>query len=146
MGVIKDFLCWLSGVGPGVAFALWCGDDLVATAHADALNAAKAANAAAAPCNCPEAEPPLAGRFVTVNQVVTIGAMGTGGDFARCPMGSQPIFGSCTADQLNPIRNLTVQQAGFYLNAPLDWYCFFRNNEMFSVTVRASVTCLKSPP
>ncbi len=58
----------------------------------------------------------------------------TGGQGAVCPAGSQIISGSCTTDFINPIREVTLQQSGFYDNGAGGWYCRFRNNEATPVS------------
>jgi hypothetical protein len=124
---------------------LSCGDNLSVKANADAaIDALKAPDAAT--CDCPAAEPPLAGRFVVVSQTRTIPANDFNISSVVCPGGSQLISGSCTQDLINPYRNLTLQQSGFFENTPNEWDCWFRNNEPFPVTIRSSAICLKSTP
>jgi hypothetical protein len=131
------------GVACGVVFALSCGDNLSVKPAADAaVDAFKVPDAAPA-CDCPATEPPIAARFIVVNNTRTIPANGFSGQGAVCPMGSQPIFGSCTTDQLTPTRNMSLQQSGYYAISPREWTCFFRNNEDVPVTLRVSITCLK---
>jgi hypothetical protein len=144
MHVARSILLLMTGAGSGVAFVLSCGDNLSGRVDA-AVDAPKAPDAAPI-CDCPAAEPPLAGRFVVVSNTRTLAAMGIGGNSALCPEGSQLISGSCTQDLVNPVPNLTLQQSGFYAISPREWSCDFRNNEPFPVTIRASATCLMLAP
>jgi hypothetical protein len=145
MHIARSILLLMTGAVSGIAFVLSCGDNLNGKASADAAIDAHAPDAAPI-CDCPAAEPPLAGRFVVVSQTRTIAAMATGGSTASCPEGSQLISGSCTQDQVNPVPNLTVRESGFFEVGPREWLCNFRNNEPFPVTIRASVICLKPAP
>jgi hypothetical protein len=133
---------WLFGVGSGIAFVLSCGDNLSVKTDADVvIDTAKAPDAAPI-CDCPVVEPPLAGRWIVVSQTRMIDPNGYSLNATTCPMGSQIVFGSCTMDQLNPIRNVTLEQAGFFGFSPRDWACFFHNNENTPVTFRTSAICL----
>jgi hypothetical protein len=145
MHVARSILLLMTGTASGIAFVLSCGDNLGAKANADAaVDAPKAPDAPN--CDCPEAEPPLAGRFVVVSNTQTIPANAFLGQAAACPVGSQLISGSCTQDLPNPFRNLTLLQSGFYEIPPRSWFCWFRNNEPFPVTIRASAICLNPAP
>jgi hypothetical protein len=145
MHVARSVLLLMTGATSGVAFVLSCGDNLSLKASADAaIDAPKALDAPT--CDCPPAEPPLAGRFVVVSNTRTIAANAFSGQSASCPEGSQVISGSCTQDLLNPIPNLTLRSSGFFEGFERDWFCEFRNNEPFPVTIRVSVICLKSTP
>jgi hypothetical protein len=146
MHVARSILLLITGATSGIAFVLSCGDNLSGKANADAAVDAPKAPDAAPVCDCPAAEPPLAGRFMTLHETQTIGPNGLLGWSARCPTGSQLISGSCTQDQLNPGWRLTLEQSGFYREDPNEWWCMFRNNETRDVTFRVSVTCLKPAP
>ena len=123
---------------------LSCGDNwhLGADAAVDTSDPIDAAPA----CACPAAEPPLADRFVVVNQFAIAASNDIGYQGARCPDGSLLISGSCTTDQLNPVRNVTLQQTGIFDAPPSAWNCSFRNNDPTPVTIRVSVYCLKPAP
>lgn len=137
---------WMVGVSSGIATVLSCGDNLSVKADPDAaIDAAKAPDAAPPACDCPAAEPPLAGRFIVFHNTRTIPANDHNTTAAVCPMGSQPLFGSCTTDQLTPFRNVRLREVGFSQDYPREWGCLFDNNEGVPVTIRASVTCLKPP-
>jgi len=151
MQIARSILLWLSGTVSGIGLVLSCGDNLNVRADAStAVDAPKVIDAVPAcdcpACDCPAAEPPLAGRFVTISNTSTIAAGGLSAESAGCPMGSQPISGSCTQNLLNPYRHLTLEQSGFHEAYPTEWWCWFRNNESTPVTIRASIICLKPAP
>jgi hypothetical protein len=129
---ITSFLVPLiAGIFAGIGLVLSCGDN-------------SPSNADAAMCDCPAAEPPISGRIMIIDQIQTIGPNARGGQGAGCPQGALRLTGSCTTADLNPNRNVTLEQSGFY-NAIDDrrgWTCFFRNNEATDVTIKASVVCL----
>ncbi|MGN6108361.1 MAG: hypothetical protein ACTHU0_24860 [Kofleriaceae bacterium] len=81
-----------------------------------------------------------------MSNTTVIPANDTGSQSAGCPSGSQVISGSCTTEMLNPVRDVTLQQSGFYDNTPAGWGCFFKNNESTPVTIKASVVCLRPAP
>jgi len=141
MFIIRSALLLLSGAMAGIAFTLSCGDNLHVEA---AIDAPKATDDAARACDCPPAEPPLTGRFEVISDTRTIAGNGFSAISALCPAGSQLISGSCTQNLLNPGRDITLQQSGFFVNPPREWFCMFRNNEPSAVTVRVSAICLKS--
>ena len=143
MHVARSILLLMTGAASGIAFVLSCGDNLSVKANADAAVAVPQTPV----CDCPAAEPPLAGRFVTIHNTQIIGPNSSLNQTASCPAGSQLISGSCTKDELNPGRRLTLEQSGFYRDFPNVWWCFFRNNEpQEPVTIRVTVTCLKPAP
>ena len=142
MHIVRSFFLLMTGAASSIAFVLSCGDNLSLKASADAAVDAPKAPDAAPICDCPPAERPLAGRFLTISLTSTIAPNSLGGQGALCPGGSQLISGSCTQDRLNPYQHLTLEQSGFYEISPLEWVCSFRNNEPFEVQVRASVICL----
>lgn len=100
----------------------------------------------AATCECSAAEPPIAGRMVVVDQTQIIAANGRGGQGAKCPQGGLRLSGSCTTADLNPLRDVTLEQSGFYDATDLiGWNCKFRNNEATPVTIKVTVVCLMPP-
>lgn len=120
---------FLAGIFVGIASMLACSDD-------------SPGNVDAATCDCPAAEPPLAGRVMVVDQTQVIAANSSGVGGAGCPQGAQMLTGSCTVDTPTG-RDVTLQQSGFFGTAPLTgWYCRFKNNEANPVTIKASVACL----
>lgn len=120
------------GVIVGIASVLSCSDD-------------SPGNADAATCECPAAEPPITGRIEIVNQTQVIAANGRDSQQALCPSGSTLLSGSCTVATSTPVRDVTLEQAGFF-GSENAWYCAFKNNEALEVTVKASVRCLVPAP
>jgi hypothetical protein len=103
-------------------------------------------NVDAATCDCTAAEPPLAGRIMVVDQTRIIEANSRSSQGAECPQGALRLSGSCTTADVNPIRDITLEQAGFYSASDLrGWTCKFRNNEATPVTIKVSVVCLLPP-
>jgi hypothetical protein len=98
----------------------------------------------AAICDCAGAEPPIAGRVVIVNQTQSIAANSVGSQDTGCPAGAQLLSGSCTTANVNPGRDVTLQQSGFY-GEEQGWRCVFRNNEATPVTIKVSLICLMPP-
>ena len=144
MRLATSIAIFIAGIIAGIIFVVSCGDDSRAKADA-AVDAPKLD--APATCDCPPAELPLAGRIVVVDSTTTIPGNGTGASEAVCPAGAQVISGSCTTATLNPFRDVTLQQSGFYVTTGLgSWTCFFRNNEATPVTIKVSVICLKPTP
>ena len=120
----------VAGMFAGIGLVLSCGDN-------------SPSNADAAMCDCPATEPPIAGRIMVVDQTITIGPNGRGGQGAVCPQGALRLTGSCTTANINPNRNVTLEQSGFYDIADrLGWSCEFKNNEAADVTIKVSVVCL----
>ena len=144
MHVAKSILLLLSGATAGIAFVISCGDNWRLKADA-AIDAPKSVDAAPV-CDCPAAEPPLAGRLEVFSGTQVIAGNDTGLQGRACPAGTQLISGSCTTDFINPIRDVTLQQSGFFGMPPVGWECLFRNNEATPVTIRVSVICLKPAP
>lgn len=118
----------IAGVIAGVAFVLSCSDD--SPNHADA-----------ATCDCPAAEAPIAGRIMVVSNTRVIAANARGGEGIGCPAGAALLTGSCTTQSVNPLRDVTLEQSGFYENED-GWACFFKNNEATPVTIKVSARCL----
>ena len=144
MHVAKSILLLLSGATAGIAFVISCGDNWHLGADA-AIDAPKIADAAPV-CDCPAAEPPLAGRIEVFSSLRVIPGNDTTTQSRACPVGSHAISGSCTTDFINPIRDVTLQQSGIFDVPPTAWNCMFRNNEATPVTIRVSVVCLKPAP
>jgi hypothetical protein len=143
MRLTRSIVLVLSGMVAGLALAMSCGDD--SHGKVDAATDAPKADAPAV-CDCPPAERPLAGRFVIVSQTQIIAGNATGGQATVCPTGAQVISGSCTTELGNPLRDVTLQQSGFYTDPGGGWHCEFRNNEAIPVTIKVSAICLKPTP
>lgn len=124
-----------SGLIAGVLLVVSCGDD--SPGHVDAAG-----------CDCPAAEPPIQGRIIFESQTAVIPPNGRGGQGTGCPEGSVRLTGSCTTEAVNPLRDVTLEQSGFYDvpgNRERGWSCEFKNNEATPVTIKVSVSCLLPP-
>jgi hypothetical protein len=88
-----------SGVALGAVLVVACSDD-------------SPQDADAAICDCPAAEPPLAGRIVSVRGGATpINAGGGGGALANCPLGATILGGSC--EVTNDDANVLLSESRF---------------------------------
>lgn len=128
MHLSSKLVILIAGMLAGIVFVLSCGDD--SPGHADA-----------ATCDCPAAEPPIADRIMIANNTRVIAANSRGGEGAACPAGAVMLSGSCTTETINPLRDVTLEQSGFYTNEN-GWQCLFKNNENTPVTIKVSVRCL----
>jgi hypothetical protein len=146
MHLARSIVLVTAGMAAGVGLVLSCGDNLSAKATADAAIDAPKVPDAAPTCDCPAAEPPLAGRFVVVSQTQDMAPNGFTTQGAVCPAGSYLITGSCTTDNPTTVLNVTLKESGFYDAPPSGWHCSFRNNESFMVTIRVTALCLKPTP
>lgn len=146
MHVTRSILVLMAGAASGIALVLSCGDNLSVKARADAAIDAPNAPDAAPTCDCPAAEPPLAGRFVVVSNTWAIAANATGHGGVPCPAGAQFITGSCTTDDPTAMVDVILRESGFLDYPPTAWRCSFHNNEPMPVMFRASVVCLKPTP
>jgi hypothetical protein len=121
----------------GIAFMLSCGDD----------HSPSQADAAAAQCDCPAAEPPLSGRITRVTGDQSIPAMGFDVAVASCGIGDILLSGGCFARSSNPKYILNSSYPGPPGSAnPSGWACEFYNGTTAPVTSTAYVTCLKPAP
>jgi hypothetical protein len=144
MQVTRSILLVASGAVAGIAFVLSCGDNLSIRADA-AVDAPKAPDASPL-CDCPAAEPPLAGRVVVISTDNTVDPNAESTGTATCPVGSQLISGSCTTIYPTDIYDVIMRESGFYISSPLTWHCLFLNKSSFRLTFRTSVICLKPMP
>jgi len=123
----KTAITLLIGAIAGAALVLACSDD-----------APPAADAAEV-CDCPAAEPPLAGRIIlSPEATVTIAANSRSGTLAGCPDGGTLIGGSC---QLTSGR-ATLEQSWANLNGAPAWDCSWENNEPGEATGSVKAICL----
>ena len=135
MKLVSTMATFTLGAAFGVGFVLSCSD-----------NSPRRTDAAT--CDCPAAEPPLAGRFVTVSSQETVPGNAGFGAGIGCPAGALLITGSCTTATVNDpgVANLVLLQSGFFDDPPAiptGWHCDFKNNGATPVNVKATVICLK---
>lgn len=135
MKMTTSILLILTGIVAGVTFVVSCSDDSPGTADA-------------ATCDCPAAEPPLAGRIVVVEATRTLAASEVASLQAVCPTGAQLLSGSCThaatAPQSDP--DIRLKESGFYPNSPNFWSCTYQNSATQTREFRVQAICLKPTP
>lgn len=130
MRITSSIVLLMAGMFAGAVLVISCGNDSPGKADA-------------ATCDCPAAELPIAGRIMVVDQTQIIAANSIGGQGVECPPGALRLAGSCTTADLNPLRDVTLEQSGFFqASDQRGWDCFFKNNEATPVTIKASVVCL----
>lgn len=112
----------------GAALVIACSDDSPPAADA-------------AVCDCPAAEPPLAGRIVTVTNPVTVLANSGGGQSVGCPSGGTLLGGGCTRTSG---AELIVAQSG-PVPAGGGWSCVWRNNIANDAMAIVHAICLVPP-
>ena len=126
--MLKPLALVLLGAAAATAFILSCSDD--APGDVDA----------AAACDCPDAEPPLAGRIVRVtNDAGAIAANNQGNASAFCPAGGTLLGGSCALGDSNAA--ITLSQA----LAPSDveqFACIWNNPTNDANTMIVTAICL----
>lgn len=146
MSIIKSVSLILGGAFAGIGLLLSCGDNLGLHAASDA-----AAADASSVCDCPAAEPPLAGRFLVAKNVIRIAANDSAVMSARCPTGTQLITGGCSTDNETTIFRVTLRES-MPIGPPPDnsppggWHCSWLNNEPIAIDFRATAVCLKPTP
>ncbi|MBP8807283.1 MAG: hypothetical protein KBG48_28375 [Kofleriaceae bacterium] len=106
---------WIAGFGGGiavaVAFMIACSDD-------------SPSDADAAVCDCPAAEPPLAGRIVSVQNQTSINPGTGGGGTAVCPTGATLLGGGCglmTPDDRVRLTVATPSRSGEFIGYQCRW-------------------------
>jgi hypothetical protein len=132
MRLARTTLLFVSGAVAGIALVLSCGDG--------SPRAVDAADGGA--CNCPAAEPPLAGRIVEVEQMTTIPALDEGVGGAVCPSGAIVLSGGC-ANLLGQTSQILVEETS---PGDIGWNCNWRNPSNAPIQVRSIVRCLKPTP
>lgn len=129
----------VAGMVAGVIFVVSCSDDSPGTADA-------------ATCDCPAAEPPLAGRIVIVEATRTLDPSQVGSLQAACPTGAQLLSGSCTQATTGPqlVPDIRLIESGFYPHPnPANqniWSCTFQNHVIDTRDFRVQAICLKPTP
>ena len=132
MRITSSLVLLLAGMLAGIVLVLSCGDNSPSKADA-------------APCDCPAAEPPLGGRLVRVSTTDTVAPNTNDFQSVGCPEGGLLISGSCT--DAEPQRSeLTLQQSGFHSDDTQGWVCYFKNNGLIPITIKATAICLVPGP
>jgi hypothetical protein len=137
MKTSNAILILVGGFACGVAFVMSCGDQ---------MSPAKV-DAAPQQCDCPAAEPPLAGRLVRVTSNDVIPSMSSSGVVAICNPGTFLLSGGCYAKSTDPKYVLKSSYPGpDGVADPRSWACEFFNGTAAPVTSTAYATCLKLAP
>lgn len=100
---------------------------------------------AAEQCDCPTAEPPLAGRLTRASSLIQTASMMSNGQSAICPIGDIVISGGCRAGSSDPRYVLNTSFATPQDN-PAGWACQFYNGTTAPVTSEVYALCLKPAP
>lgn len=125
---MKPLAYILIGATAATTLVLACSDD-------------SPADADAAVCDCPAAEPPVPARIVTirsVDQVVT--ANGAGGIGVACPTASKFLSGGCYVDAPG-VNDLQLHSFGKVADQE-SFGCTWFSHHAADQTVHAEVTCL----
>jgi|JI10StandDraft_1071094.scaffolds.fasta_scaffold28579_2 hypothetical protein len=132
---MKIALTFIAGAVCATGLVLACSDD---SPH----------DADAATCDCPAAEPPLAGRITKVRGLDgTLAQSSAGGAVAVCPAGSTLLSGSChLVEDGGGATSARLLEGGPDEVNPNGWGCAWRNGPEFTATVHAEVRCLLPPP
>jgi hypothetical protein len=128
MRITSSVALVFAGMLAGIVLVLSCGDDSPSKADA-------------ATCDCPAAEPPIAGRLVRVSNTQIVNPNSNAFASTACPRDGLLISGSCTNDTSSG-PDVTLQQSGVYTDNEQGWDCFFKNNSASPVTVKATAICL----
>jgi len=128
---MKTILAALLGAAVATSLVLACSDD--SPGRADA-----------AVCDCPAAEPPIAGRLSTIRGLDGILAANSSANaFAACPAGSTLLTGHCyLVNEPGTPPAAAIRQFGAdQLNA-LIWDCRWDNFNGGSAVIHAEAVCL----
>ncbi|MBP9899755.1 MAG: hypothetical protein KBF28_15355 [Gemmatimonadales bacterium] len=126
---LKTWILPVAGFVAGVSFILACSDDAPSSADAAA-------------CDCPAAEPPLAGRIMAVAAETGLAPMGTGAPVADCPAGAMLLGGGCTRVGASSVVEGTLSTAGPFGGGSSAWICEWTSTSTEAQQVRATAYCL----
>ncbi|MBK7070903.1 MAG: hypothetical protein IPH44_01265 [Myxococcales bacterium] len=130
----KSFTYLIGGIAVGIALVVACSDD--SPGDVDAADAA---------CNCPAAEPPLAGRITRVRADNNLSPGGTGGAAVGCPAGAIALGGSCEVATTD--TNVVLLSSRFTPGSPEGYRCDWSTvNATMARTGTAEVVCLTPAP
>ncbi|MBP9166840.1 MAG: hypothetical protein KBG48_05610 [Kofleriaceae bacterium] len=100
----------------------------------------------AAVCDCPAAEPPLAGRVMRVRGLDDVLAPGgTANASAQCPAGSILLHGWCDeVQEAGTQPTIAITKAGAFADQPNYWTCVYKNYSVGgpNTIVHAEAVCL----
>lgn len=119
------------GVVVGICLVIACNDD--SPPRVDAAN-----------CDCPAAEPPLAGRITTIRETGRVqppnppAEDGRESVAASCPQGATLLSGGCAATG----GPLVLLEMSYPTADDRTWICVWRNTDTIPITTTAIVKCL----
>ena len=129
-----SFACLAAGLTVGVVLVVACGDD-----------SPVAVDAADASCDCPAAEPPLAGRITRVRSDNPLSPGGSGVSAAFCPIGAVALGGACEIQILD--ANVVLMSTSFTVGDPHGYRCDWETvGATMPYTGTAEVVCLTPAP
>jgi hypothetical protein len=131
MTLARSLALFISGVVTATIAIVACGDDSPEDVDAHAA------------CDCPAAEPPLAGRIIQRSGDSEVEGMGGESVGAGCETGETLLSGSCTVPDLPDVALVFSGIANGSSNA---WACGWRNNGATPVTITATAICLQPAP
>lgn len=118
----------VTGAALGIGLILACGDD-------------SPTDADAAVCDCPAAEPPLAGRIILSDESTSpIPALGSTSQSNECPTGATLLSGSCLLETID--NEVTLSQSGFEVFDDTVWVCRWNNPTSQANVGKVRVICL----
>lgn len=124
----RTLFAGMGGMAVALILVLACGDDGVNPVDAQAA------------CDCPAAEPPLAGRIVVETATVDLETGGIGSAVANCPTGAILLSGGCRLQESNAAITLS-ESHGRNANEEV-WTCDWRNDTVNANTGIAEAYCL----
>ncbi len=134
---MRTIAAFTVGALAATAFLFACGDDMPAGADASSH------------CDCPAAEPPLAGRIVRRAVSFDVGANEEKQVVQRCSDDETILSGSCSTLEPQGGGSINLRQSGFSSQGDPEttavWVCTWENNDPNPNTVTATVVCLVPP-
>jgi len=128
---MKTVIIALTGAALACALILSCGND-------------SPGDADAATCDCPAAEPPLAGRIVRVTETVALAAQDTAGVNVDCAANATLVGGGCGLQTVDD--RIMVTYASPDLGGAETWACSWNNPTTTANTGVATAICLMPAP
>ncbi len=132
MSIPRWILPSLAGALAGVTLVVACSDD-------------SPGDADAAVCDCDPAEPPIAGRVMSVTGMTTIAAGSDASAAGQCPAGAILLGGGCRLGLGVTDSLVHISIAAPSTAIPNSFYCEWRNNSAQNHTGTAEAICLVPP-
>ncbi len=102
-------------------------------------------DADAAVCDCDPAEPPIAGRVMSVTATTSIAPGSDSGQVAQCPAGAILLGGGCRLGLGVWDSQVHISIAAPSTASPNSFHCVWRNNSAQNHTGTAEAICLVPP-